>query len=92
MSERWWFAIGIAAVLSLGAHARLWPAAPSPALRDAHCAERWMVDALPGIGQKRLDEACAAVRSGDFRTLPAPARSCAEHAFEPPAAEASPRQ
>jgi hypothetical protein len=92
MSERWWFAIGIAAVLGLGAHARLWPAAPAPALRDAHRAERWMVDALPGVGQKRLDEAYSAVRSGDFGALPAPARICAEHVFKPPAAEASPRQ
>ena len=81
MNERWWFALAIATVLGLSAYKHHWPAASAPARRAPSSAEAWMIDALPGIGSKRLGPALAAVRAGHLAALPAPARGCAEKVF-----------
>lgn len=83
MNDRWWLVVGIAAVMGLGIRARVHPAPHAPALRDPVIAEPWMIDALPGVGDKRLADALAAVRSERFAELHKPARDCADKVFSP---------
>ena len=83
MNDRWWLVLAIAVVLGLGSRARLHPTAHAPALRDPTTAEAWMIDALPGVGGKRLTETLAAVHSEQFTALQKPARDCAEKIFSP---------
>ena len=83
MTDRWWLVLGIALILALGSRARLQPTPQAPALRNPTVAEPWMIDALPGVGGKRLTESLEAVRREDFAALQKPARECAEKVFSP---------
>ena len=83
MTERWWLVLGIALILVLGSRARLQQAPHVPALRDPATAETWMIDALPGVGGKRLTQSHEAIRREDFSHLHKPARECAEKVFSP---------
>ena len=83
MTERWWLVLGIALILVLGSRARLQQAPHAPAMRDPATAETWMIDALPGVGGKRLTQSLEAVRREDFASLQKPARACAEKVFSP---------
>ena len=83
MTDRWWLVLGIALILALGSRARLHQAPHAPAMRDPATAETWMIDALPGVGGKRLTQSHEAVRREDFAHLQKPARECAEKVFSP---------
>lgn len=73
----------ITVVLGAGAFSHWRPAASMPSLRDPTTAEPWMVDALPGIGAKRLADSVTAIRTGHAATLQRPARAIAEQVFSP---------
>lgn len=90
MSDRWWLVLVIALVVGLGSRARIHHAPHAPAMRDPTTAASWMIDALPGIGGKRVTESLAAVHSEEFYRLQKPARECAEKVFSPGPIDADP--
>lgn len=84
MNERWWSVIGIGLALALGLAGRLVDRPAAPAKRDPAKAERWMADALPAVGIKRIDAALESLRAGRFDELPKQARETARTVFSAP--------
>jgi hypothetical protein len=80
----WWAAGLLAAILVIALIQHQLPHPAEPAPRDPRAAEPWMVDALPGIGPKRLGPVLVAIRAGELGCVPKPARGVAEQVFEQP--------
>ncbi len=78
---RWWAAGLLAAIVGVGLVRQFVPLPTTPAPVPAATAAAWMVDALPGIGEKRLPTALVAVNGGRFADLPKAARQPAAEAF-----------
>lgn len=84
MSERWWSVIGIGLVLALGLFGRWIERPAAPAKRDPAKAERWMADALPAVGAKRIEAVLESLHAGRFDELPKQARETARTVFNAP--------
>ena len=84
MSERWWSMAGIGLVLVLGLLGRWIDRPAAPAKRNPAKAERWMADALPAVGAKRIDAALESLHAGRFDELPKQARATARTVFNAP--------
>jgi hypothetical protein len=79
----WWATALVVTILAMALLHRQASHPSEPARRDPRQAEAWMVDALPGIGPKRLTPVLADIRAGKIGQVPKPARAVAELVFEP---------
>jgi hypothetical protein len=72
-----------AVLLAVALWAQLRPSRPihAPQPVPAERAQAWMVDALPGVGPKRRDQAVVAVRQHLVEDLPKAARKMAREVF-----------
>ena len=80
----WWAAGLLGAILVCALIRQQLPHPIEPARRDPRAAESGMVDALPGLGPKRLEPVREAVRAGELSRVPKPARGVAEQVFMQP--------
>ena len=84
MKASWWAVCVIAVAIFLGLIARTYPQPTAPLTRDPAQAQAWMVDSLPGIGGKRLQQALDSLRTGNFAGLPSTSRATARQVFVAP--------
>ena len=78
----WWATGLVSVILVIAVIQHQLPHPAEPARRQLLTAEPWMVDALPGIGPKRLAPVLEAIRAGDLERVPKPARGVADQVFE----------